>query len=196
MLMATERQSATLESSLDQAEPDKWAMIAVRPGKEADCADSFRQRGVRCFWPTYHVFEQSLRQRRPYRSRGRRDYRSVIPGYLFTPQPGTVMFAAVMDAHKGILHSVRTHSGDVLALDNEAIVVVRKIEAGLNTPKPRASLHNFKTGQKVRFIDDMHSRWPPGRIARLADDGRIVVETEVMGRLVPFLVFPHQLERM
>jgi transcription antitermination factor NusG len=192
MLMA--ERAAHLRESLvgEDLEPDKWCMIATRPGKEAECADSFRRQGVRCYWPNYHVFPQRYRQvRRP-----RRDYRAVIPGYLFSPLPRGVAFYQVMDLREGQLHPVHTFSGDILVLDGEAIMVLRKIEAGLNTPRPKASLHNFKTGEKVRFSDDTYSRWPPGRVSKLADDGRIVVETEIMGRTVPFLVFPYQLERL
>jgi transcription antitermination factor NusG len=192
MLMAIDWQAKQRAADV-AGEPDKWCMIAVKPGKEQECCDSFRRQGVRCYWPNYHVFASMIR--RAYR-RPRRDYRAVIPGYLFSPLPHGTTFYAVMDLKEGMLHPVHTFSGDILVLDGEAILVLRKIEAGLNTPKPKASLHNFKTGEKVRFADDLLSRWPPGRVSRLADDGRIVVETEVMGRAVPFLVFPYQLERM
>jgi transcription antitermination factor NusG len=193
MLMATERRD-DLAEVLPDIEPLKWCMIAVKPGKEQECCDSFRRAKVRCYWPNYHIFERRLIRRAARRPA--RDYRAVIPGYLFTPLPRSVAFYQVLDLKEGFLHSIHTFSGDVFSLDNEAIMVLRKIEAGLNTPKPKASLHNFKTGEKVRFADDLLSRWPPGKVARLADDGRIVVETEVMGRLVPFLVFPYQLERL
>ena len=65
----------------------------------------------------------------------------------------------------------------------------------MNTPVPGKSLHNFRTGDKVKFIDDTLSRWPPGRIANSTNDGRIVVEVEMFGRLVPTQVLPHQIER-
>jgi hypothetical protein len=73
--------------------------------------------------------------------------------------------------------------------------VIRSIEATMNTPKPRKSLHHFKTGDKVRFTDDLLNRWPPGRVAGSINDGRISVEVEVTGRIVPFQVFPHRIER-
>jgi hypothetical protein len=47
----------------------------------------------------------------------------------------------------------------------------------------------------VRFVDDTLNRWPPGRVAGSINDGRISIEVEVMGRIVPFMVFPHQIER-
>ena len=66
----------------------------------------------------------------------------------------------------------------------------------MNTPTPGRTLHNFKGGDKVGFIDDNTQRWPPGRIGGFSNDGRITVEIGVMGRLVPFVVFPHQIKRV
>jgi hypothetical protein len=48
---------------------------------------------------------------------------------------------------------------------------------------------------KVRFVDDDVQRWPPGKIGGAHGDGRLMVEVEFMGRIVPFFVFPHQIER-
>lgn len=196
MLMAIEREypnMAALEAALTAPEPEEWCMIAMRPGKEPEFCDSFRRYGVRCFWPNYYRFDRQYARRQ-----GRKGslYGAIIPGYLFTPLPHTVAFHRVIESHEGSMHAVKTFSGNVLALKNAAIEVIRKIEATMNTPKPKASLHNFKLGQKVRFSDDTLSHWPPGIVGRLVDDGRIVVEVEVMGRLVPFQVMAHQIERI
>jgi hypothetical protein len=56
-------------------------------------------------------------------------------------------------------------------------------------------MHHFKTGHKVRFADDASHRWPPGKVAGLTSDGRLIVEVEVMGRVVPFHVYPHLVEK-
>jgi hypothetical protein len=48
---------------------------------------------------------------------------------------------------------------------------------------------------KVRFVDDDVQRWPRGRISGSSNHGRIIVDIGVMGRIVPFFVFPHQIER-
>lgn len=190
LMVATER----VDVGFDSAKSDKWCMIAVRPGKEPDCADSFRRNGVECYWPNYYTFETLLRGQRPFR-RGRKEYRAVIPGYIFSPLPMTMAFERVMRLNEGLLHVVRKHSGDLLVMDYSAVEVIEKIEAGLNTPKPKASLHNFMVGQKVWFCDDLVNRWPPGLISRALEDGKIVVETEFMGRRVPIIVFPHQITR-
>jgi len=64
----------------------------------------------------------------------------------------------------------------------------------MQTPRPGKALHHFKTGEKVRFIDDRLGRWPPGKIAGGAD-GKLTVEVEMMERIVPIIVLPHQIER-
>jgi transcription antitermination factor NusG len=111
------------------------------------------------------------------------------------PAPPTATFWDVVARNVGIVKVVRNYSGELAALPNADIEVIREIDRGLNTPKPGKSLHNFKTGQKVRFCDDLLHRWPPGIVAGSTNDGRISVEVEVMGRIVPFMVFPHQIER-
>ena len=39
-------------------------------------------------------------------------------------------------------------------------------------------------------------RWPAGKIAGSAGDGRVVVEVAMMGCVVPIRVFPHQIARV
>jgi transcription antitermination factor NusG len=72
------------------------------------------------------------------------------------------------------------------------IDIIREIERGLTTPKPGKSLHSFKTGDRVRFKD---AAWPPGVVSSSTGDGRLAVEVELMGRIVPIHVFPHQIEK-
>jgi transcription antitermination factor NusG len=120
----------------------------------------------------------------------------VIPGYLFVvPDPIKTFWEVTKRNIEGIANVVRTFSGDLAMLKDSDIDVIRSIERTMNTPVPGKTLHNFKTGDKVRFVDDNVSRWPPGRVAGTNGDGRIVVDVEVMGRVVPFQVFPHQVEK-
>jgi hypothetical protein len=42
-------------------------------------------------------------------------------------------------------------------------------------------------GDRVRFKD---AAWPPGLVSSSMGDGRLVVEVELMGRVVPIQVFP------
>jgi transcription antitermination factor NusG len=55
--------------------------------------------------------------------------------------------------------------------------------------------HDFKCGEKVSFIDDTVRIWPAGTVEKLAHDGRIGVEVELMGRKMIIWVLPHQIER-
>jgi hypothetical protein len=87
---------------------------------------------------------------------------------------------------------VRTYSGDLSMLRQSDINTIREIEAGLNTPKPGESMHSFKTGDRVRFKD---AAWPPGLVSSSTGDGRLVVEVELMARVIPDHVFPHQIEK-
>jgi transcription antitermination factor NusG len=162
--------------------PQQWCMLLVRPGMERDARDSFHRYGVRAYWPNYHSF---LRSTLPLRERRRRDYRSVIPGYLFVPALPTETFWDIVERIPGVENVVRGFSGDLAMLKDADIDVIRSIEAGMNTPIPGRTPHNFKTGDKVGFIDDNAQRWPPGRIGGSSNDGRITVEIGVMGRLVP-----------
>ena len=173
--------------------PQQWCMLLVRPGMERDARDSFHRYGVRAYWPNYHSF---LRSTLPLRERRRTDYLSVIPGYLFVPAPPTEMFWEICQRIPGVGHTVLNFSGEVATLKDESIEVVRAIERDMHTPVPGKSLHNFKTGDKVRLVDDITQRWPPGKIAGATGDDRITVEVKVMGRVVPFQVFPHQVEKI
>lgn len=191
MLMAIKHEEPWHQVNVD---PEAWCMVGTRPGLEQDVCDSFRRGGVRCYWPNYYVFGYTIIARRG--SRRGRQYRSVMPGYLFMPLPTEDAFWHVAERHNGTCHPIKTFSGALLAIRNSDILKIRKIEGDLNTPQPKKTLHNFRPGQKVRFIEDLLTGWPPGKVARLADDGRIVIETELMGRSVPFTVWPHQIERM
>jgi len=169
-----------------------WCMLLVTPGKEQHARDSFHRYGVQAYWPNYHSF---LRSTLPLRERRRTDCRSVIPGYLFVPALPTEMLWDITQRIPGAGHALLNFSGGVATLKEESIDVIRAIEGGMHTLVPGKSLHNFKTGDKVRFVDDLQGRWPPGRISGAVRDGRITVEVRVMGRMVPFQVFPHQIGR-
>jgi transcription antitermination factor NusG len=172
--------------------PQQWCMLLVNPGKEREARDSFHRYGVRAYWPNYHSF---LRSTLPLRKRRRTEDRSVIPGYLFVPALPTEMFWDIVERIPGVVNVVRGFSGEIATLKDLDIDVIRSIERGMNTPVPGKALHNFKTGHKVRFLDDTMGRWPPGRICGSSNDGRIVVEVGIMGRHVPFQLFPHQIEK-
>ena len=118
-----------------------------------------------------------------------------VPGYLFLKSVLDNQLWETIQRTKDTNHLVLNYSGSVATLKEESIDVIRAIERGMNTPTPGRTLHNFKTRDKVRFVDDPSGRWPPGKIAGSLSDGRIVVEVQMMGRLVPFHVFPYLVER-
>ena len=118
-----------------------------------------------------------------------------VPGYLFLKSVLDNQLWETIQRTKDTNHLVLNYSGSVATLKEESIDVIRAIERGMNTPTPGRTLHNFKTRDKVRFVDDPSGRWPPGKIAGAAGDGRVTVEVKVMKRVVPFQVFPHQIVR-
>jgi hypothetical protein len=189
--MMTSEQGGDLPEHLRNMgpQPDEWCLIAVPFNRQLDWCNNFRHFRLRCYCPNYINFGRRL----PRRKRG---IQLLIPGYLFSSDFKEPAFWEVVKHGRGMVNVVRAFSGEILLLHNDDIMVIRKIEAGLNTPPPPGkALHHFKTGQKVRFSGDLLGRWPSGKVAR-SDDGQIVVEVEVMGRSVPFTVYPHQIEQM
>ncbi len=185
----------SLESQRQPRPFTHWYMIVVWPNREQDAADSFRRNNVRAYWPNYEKLTPTRRSKNGLRQRGL-TLTGIIPGYVFSPAGvGVEDFTTLIERIVGIINVVRTYSGAPLFLAESDIQIIRRIEAGLNTPVPDKSVHNFKTGEKVRFIDDLTGRWGPGKIVRLARDGRISVEVDLMGRKVAVIVFPQQIER-
>jgi transcription antitermination factor NusG len=120
----------------------------------------------------------------------------ILPGYVFSDVDRDRDLTTLLRRIVGAIDVARTFSGAPLLIGDADIQIIRKIEIGLNTPRPDKLLHNFKSGEKVRFVDDLMGRWPPGRIIKLAPDGRISVEVEMMGRKVAITCLPHQIERI
>jgi len=56
-------------------------------------------------------------------------------------------------------------------------------------------VQSIKTSEKVRLVDDDLHRWPPGKVARCGQEGRISIEVELMGRIAMVVVYPRQIER-
>lgn len=191
------RQATSEPSPSRQPHPfTHWYMVVVRPGHDQQAADSFRRNNVRAYWPNYEYLQTIRRKHNNNRPEQRLILTPIIPGYLFSPAGVTLEdFTDLIERIVGVVKVVRTFSGAPLFLAEEDIQIIRRIEAGLNTPDPVKPLHNFKTSEKVRFTDDLIGHWHGGKIVRLARDGRISVEADLMGRKVTVLVFPHQIER-
>lgn len=180
--------------SPDRDDGSEWYMVIVRSNYQLDAVDGLRRAGLRAYWPSY---ERSIASRRMIAGRyTSRTVRFGILPYVLSPRSPDVDFTAKTERIVSILDIVRTYSGNPLFLRCADINIIRRIDVGFNTPKPEASIHNFKTGQKVRFRDDLSAQWPPGVIINVAREGRISVEVSMMGRKVPITVFPFQIERL
>lgn len=199
MLMTAEQ--GNLSTTLGQAQQaaplpasaQKWCMVLVRPSLEQEARDSLRRRGIGAWWPNYprEVIRKDQRS-------GRREKHlvlsSVVAGILLSPAQRDDRFYAAMDLAPGVINMARIGSEAVLLTDTD-IVLIHKIEEGLNKGLSAKAIHSFKVGDKVRFIDDVVRRWPSGKIIKCARDGHIEVEVYILGRMVTVTVLPHQIEK-
>ena len=178
-----------------RVEEPSWYMIVVRMSRERDAVDSYRRRDIAAYWPSY---ESLVKTRLKLNGRFTRVQRRIgmIPGYVFAQQHDD--FGWLIDRIIGGIDIVRRSSGLPLMLDVADIDLIKKIENGLNAPSAPPvgkAVHQFKIGEKVRFVDDLYRRWPPGKITWLADEGRISVETNLMGQAVAVTVLSSQIIR-
>lgn len=197
MLMATDGNLAQVRDAFEtsptlreqQRFPYKgWFAVIVRSQREQDAADGFRRENVSAYWPNYvkHVASGV--------SRRRAIFAPIFPGMIFCPTADADLFWSAIQRIPYVVNMLRKDGGIPATLTNADIEKIRRIEAGQNEPPPIKPIHNFKTGQKVRFCDENPIAWPPGKIVRLNGDGRIVVEVYLFGRMVPMTVLPHQIE--
>lgn len=171
-----------------------WFMIVVRSNRELDAIDSMRRHGYRAYWPSY---EKLIATKRQFEGRPiRRLVRVGVIPYIFTPATsGGVDVVELREEIVAVIDLARTDTGKPLLLRHADIEKIRRIEFGQNGIKPENPKHDFKIGEKVRLVDDVTSDWPPGKIIKLAPDGRISVEITLMGRKVPISVLPFQIKR-
>jgi transcription antitermination factor NusG len=174
----------------------QWCMVLVRPSEAENARDCMRRMGIGVYWPNYPKFATEQNWRSGRRTR-RAHLSAVVPGVLFSPAKFTPVFWQAVDLAPGVYNVARSHHGDVLLLDDVDIVIIHKVEQGLNGPPPPMKyVHNFKPGQKIKFLDDDLSRWGTGKVARLLKDGRISVEVPLMGRMTTVIVNPDQIGRV
>lgn len=166
-------------------------LIMVRSSRELDAVDSFRRNRIPAYWPSYEGLVSTSRRINGHPVCVKRRI-GIIPGYIL---PDAIPGALRLDVIVAAIDYIRTFDGTPLRICDADIQIIKRIEIGLNTPKPGHAEHAFKKGEKVRFADDLMGRWPAGKIIKLADQGRIIVEVDLMGRKLPITVFPHQIER-
>jgi transcription antitermination factor NusG len=166
---------------------EKWCVVIVQPGHEETACASFKSAGVQCYWPNYMKGEWP--KNGPFRFRRL----SVIPGMIFIPRSANNQMWAALPFIRAVRCVLRSDGGKIVTLCYGDIETMRRIEADQNKPRARVK-HNFKIGQKVRFVADLASTFVGGMITGIAKDGQIMVEVSAMGRMVRFSVLPHQIE--
>lgn len=179
-------------------EQKRHHIVIVRSNHELNAVDSFRRHGEPAFWPSFEELVVTRQQRDGHPIRRVRRI-GIVSGYVFTPIRPNVDFTDFLKQIVGAIDIVRSFSGNPLLLEEDDIQTLKRIEVGRNTPTEQrdgAVVHTFKVGERVRFIDDVRHRWPPGRITKIARQGRIVVDVSMMGRKVEVKSLPHQIVRV
>jgi hypothetical protein len=180
--------------------PREWLALIAKYPKEQESADWLKRERFYAYWPCYlrQVNGGGARSQR-LRKLGARstplDHPRVSSSWL-APSVQRFQPHGLVETIPGLISYMRDGAGHPAVLTNDDIETMRRIEAGQNLPPPGRKTHRFKIGDKVRFVDDLMGRWPPGKIGKLADDGRISVDVALLGRVVPIEVEPHQIEMM
>jgi transcription antitermination factor NusG len=172
----------------------KRFLVVVRNSHEFDSVDSFRRNLIPAYWASYEELLPSKKMQNGFT--GRRVRRvGILPGLIFVPVNAAPDMEGLLHRIVGAIDFHRTYSGAPFMVEDADVRTIQRIEVGLNTPS-KAVAHKFKDGDRVRFTDDLDSRWPPGKIIKLAREGRIIVEVDAMGRKMPITVFSSQIEKM
>jgi transcription antitermination factor NusG len=168
--------------------------VVARMNHEHETVDSLRRNRVGAYFPS---FEQVTWGKDRGGASIRRVKRvGILPGYVFATPSLRIDFELLLRHIVGAFDVARTFSGKPLFICEDDLQIIRRIEIGLNTPRePEKTVHAFKVGQKVKFLDDLVGRWPSGRVEKLASEGRIGVEVELMGRKVLIWALSSQIER-
>jgi transcription antitermination factor NusG len=173
--------------------PNRY-LVVVRNNHEFDSVDSFRRNMIPAYWASYEELLPSKKVQNGTTGRSVRRV-GILPGLIFVPVDAAPDMQGLLHRIVGAIDFHRTYSGAPFVVEDADVRTIQRIEAGLNTPS-KIVTHKFKVGEKVRFTDDLDCRWPPGKIIKLAREGRIIVEVDAMGRKMPITVFPFQIEKM
>lgn len=186
-------------NGLDFREARTWTALFSRPGKEQDAADWLKRARLFAYWPCYVDQDRAAGQKRAAGiARRCRRFRALIPGYIFIADRASGQCDPFLIIHQtpGIVGFLRDATGHPARVTEADIGKIRRIEADANLPPDPKTAHRFRIGDKVRFRDEEGPVWPNGVVSALAEDGRIVVEVPLLGRVVPFRVYPHQIAPM
>lgn len=172
---------------------EEMVMVVARPGQEQEGRDAFRRRGIGTWWPNY-MREVRTRDRETGQRFAKLIPAGVMPGILLCRTRLDGLFWNVLDLAPGVVGVARRFSTEPIMLSGLDIVLIHKIEQGLNRPAPPLSVQPFKAGDKVRFMDDVMRRFPPGIVTKAMRNGHVELEVNVLSRMTPFTAWAHQLE--
>lgn len=193
--MALAEEAAQIEIPTERPLFPFWHALLVEPNRERRSADWLRERrAIDVYWPNY---TRQVGRRRPGQKR-RCCTAAVIPGMLFVPcELVPHLDADDLDyAHvHGLMIGIGT-AGAPAILRKADIEKIRLMEAKLNLP-PEARGVLFKTGQQVRFLDDLYTDWGVATIFEIASEARIGIEVPYLfGRSVKIWVPASEIEAM
>lgn len=171
----------------------QWCMVLVRPGYEQNCRDSLRRRGIGAWWPNYSK-EIGSKDRQNGKRGVRRIMVPVLPGVILCPARLTENFWHALDAAPGAQNIARKFNTDLIMLTDLDIVLIHKIEQGLNRSEPPKSNHSYVVGDKVRMIDDELRRFGSGMVVECHKDGKLRVDIDIFGRTTPCILASWQVE--
>lgn len=171
----------------------EMCMILVQPPQEQIARDSLRRKGIGIWWANY---QKEITKKDPLT--GKRYQRiirvGVLPGVILSPSPVSAQFFDALDEAPGVIGVQQKPNGQWLLLSELDIVLIHKIERGLDRPLAVKPVHNFKPGDKVTFVDDVYRTWKGGIVTKCARDGHISVDVNMMGCIRSVTVLPHQIE--
>jgi transcription antitermination factor NusG len=170
-----------------------WCMILAQPGSERIGRDSLRRRGVAAWWPN---FQREVLRKDPLT--GKRYKRTilvpVLPGVILSPWRPSELFWKALDLSPGVNNVMRKFNTEVVMLTEIDVVLIHKIEQGLNKSAPPKGNHSYVVGDTVRMIDDDLRRFGSGRVAECHRDGKLRVDIDIFGRTTPCILASWQVE--
>lgn len=176
----TEMQESDMSAVLSAA--PCWYALMITAGMERKVCIWLRRRQYQPYWPRYKGPVKLNRHRTANR------WRSVIPGYLFLPQPPFEMnWRLIEEDAPGGAGFLRSHGAIVKIPESgkQGIERICEIEAALNaSPVAAADGIPFKVGQRVQIS----KLCLEGVVVRLDKKRKICVETSLFGRVTRITV--------
>lgn len=170
-----------------------WHALLVEPNREPKSAKwLIDHTSIHPYLPT---FSKVVRRRGAGPNSCRR-LCAAISGMMFVPQEMMdIPRRREVFEYAHISGFIRDNKGGPKLISKADIELIRLMEAKLNLP-PEAKGVVFKTGQQVRFSNDLYDlAWGTGRIIEIASESRIGVEVaSLFGRATKVYVPAHEIE--